>query len=274
MIKTYKPTSPARRQRTLSVSEGRKRKPMRFAVKNLMSSKRGSVGRSAGKISRQCRDSGEKKRYRNIDYKRDKYGIEGKIEFIEYDPNRTCDIALVLYNDGERRYMLAPAGIKEGDSVVSGEGISVKTGNALPLSDVPVGIPVHNVELYPGAGGKFIRTAGSAAFVTAHEKGYVTVKMPSGEIRNFLSGCFATIGQLGREDWKLMNIGKAGRSMHMGRRPKTRGKARSGQHPHGGSYSRRVGRNPVDQWGNLAKGKKTRRRKHTDKYIVKDRRAR
>ena len=168
---------------------------------------------------------------------------------------------------------MAPIGLKIGSKVISGESVDILTGNALPLRQIPVGVPVHNLEMYPKAGGKFIRGAGTAAYVTAKEGKYVDIKLPSGEIKKFLGDCYGTIGQVGNEEHKLVSIGKAGRAFHMGQRPKTRGKARSDGHPHGGSYSRRIGRQPVDKWGNLAKGGKTRNRKHTDKFIVKSRRS-
>jgi large subunit ribosomal protein L2 len=156
--------------------------------------------------------------------------------------------------------------------VLSGEKAEVKVGNAMQLANIPLGVAIHNIELYPEGGGKFIRTAGGSAYITAKEGDYVNIKVSSGEVRKFLARCFATIGQLSNEEWKLIKLGKAGRSYHMGRRPKVRGKTRSYGHPLGGSYKRRVGRQPVDKWGNLSKGKKTRSRKHTNKYIVQDRR--
>src|SRR3989338_2751403 len=273
MIKQVRPTSPGRRAQTYLKTGNESTKSSRSVRKKLTTASKGAVGRSAGRISVQCRWRGAKKRYRIIDFKRSKYGIEGTIEQIEYDPNRSCDIELVLYVDGERRYILSPIGLKVGSKVKSGEGVDILTGNALPLKQIPVGVPVHNLEMYPKAGGKFIRGAGTAAYLTAKEGKYVDIKLPSGEIKKFLGDCYGTIGQVGNEEHKLVSIGKAGRAFHMGSRPKTRGKARSDGHPLAGSYSRRVGRQPVDKWGNLAKGGKTRRRKHTDKFIVKSRRS-
>lgn len=274
MIKKMKPTSPGRRAQSYMITGNGSVKSSRAVRKKLTVASKGPVGRAGGKISVQCRWRGAKKRYRLIDFKRSKYDISGTIESIEYDPNRSCDIALVLYVDGDRRYILAPIGLKVGDSIVSGENVDIATGNALPLRQIPVGVPVHNIEMYPKAGGKFVRGAGAAAYITAKEGKYVDVKLSSGEIKKFLADCYGTIGQVGNEEHKLVSIGKAGRAYHMGQRPKNRGKARSDGHPHGGSYSRRVGRQPVDKWGNLAKGGKTRSRKHTNKFIVKSRRSR
>ena len=273
MIRIMKPTSPGRRGQTYLRSGNESAKPLRSVRKNSMVSLSGPVARSAGRISVQTRWGGAKRRYRIIDFKRDKYDVEGAIESLEYDPNRTCDIAMVLYPDGDRRYILAPMGLKIGDKVLSSQKADLTPGNSMPLSVVPLGIAVHNLEMYPKGGGKFIRGAGTAAFITAKEGKYVDVKLPSGEIKKFLADCYGTIGQVGNEEHKLVKLGKAGRAYHLGRRPKTRGKARSDGHPHGGSYSRRVGRHPVDQWGNLAKGGKTRRRSHTDKFIVKSRKS-
>jgi large subunit ribosomal protein L2 len=273
MIKSYKPTSTARRGQTIYKGAGNNVKPIKSVKKKLTVPLKGNVGRAHGKISVHHRMRGAKKRYRIIDYKRNKYNIPGIIESIEYDPNRACEIACVLYADGERRYILSPLGLKVGDKVISGESVPMTMGNALPLKNISVGIPVHNIELYPLAGGKFIRTAGAAGHITAKEKDYINIKMPSGEIRKFLAECFATIGQLSADEWKLIKIGKAGRKHHMGVKPTHRGKASSWKHPLGGSYKRRVGRQPVDKWGNKSKGKKTRKRTNTSKYIVKDRRA-
>lgn len=271
MITKYKPTSPGRRGQTKLVSRGGKVKPKKRILKRLSIPLKGTVGRSHGRISVFQRCRGAKKRYRLIDFRRDKYDIPAKVEAIEYDPVRTCEIALLLYTDGERRYILAPADLKIGDIVVSGEKVTVSIGNSLPLGNIPVGMQIHNIEMYPKAGGKFVRGAGGVARITAKEGKYVNVRMPSREVRKFLSSCYATIGQLSNEEHKLVKLGKAGRAYHLGRRPKTRGKARSDGHPHSGSYSRRVGRQPVDKWGNLSKGGITRKRKHTDKYIVRSR---
>jgi len=273
MIKYTKPTSPGRRGQTYMKRDVEMKKPTKASRKHLLSKlDGGAVGRSKGRISIYNRWKGAKKLYRIIDFKRSKYGVEGKIEATEYDPNRSCDIACVLYVDGERRYILSVEGLVVGDKVLSGEDAPLKSGCTVPLRKIPVGIPFHNIELYPKAGGQFVRSAGTAAYVTAKEGKYVDVKMPSGEIRKFLAECYGTIGKIGNEEHKLIKLGKAGRAFHLGRRPNNRGKARSDGHPHGGSYSRRVGRQPVDKWGNLSKGKKTRSRKHTNKYIVRAKR--
>ena len=272
MIKKMKPTSPGRRGQTIVVTESKKQKVSKRILKKLTISRKGDAGRSHGRISVQHRRKGADRRIRIVDFKRDKFDIPATVESIEYDPMRTADIALLLYSDGERRFILAPEGLKAKDVVKSGEKVELLPGNSMPIGNIPVGTPVHNVEIYPGGGGKMIRSAGTFASVTAKEGKYVNLKMPSGEIRRVLAKCYATIGQLSRVDWKLMKLGKAGRAFHMGTRPTTRGKARSDGHPLGGSYSRRLGRQPVDKWGNISKGGKTRSRKSTDKYIVKSRR--
>lgn len=272
MIKKYKPTSAARRGQTIYIGKGHNSKPARKVQRKLTVAIKKPAGRGTGKISVHHKRVGAKKRYRLIDFKRDKYNVEGIIESIEYDPYRTCDIAVALYMDGERRYILCPLGIEVGNKIISGEKVQPNFGNAMPMKNIPVGLPIHNIEMYPKAGGKFVRSAGNSAIITAKEDKYVNVKMPSGEVRKFLGECYATVGQLSGDEWKLVKFGKAGRLYHMGIRPTIRGKARPWKHPLGGSYKRRVGRQPVDMWGNLAKGKKTRKRKYTNKYIVKDRR--
>lgn len=274
MIKKYKPTSPGRRAQTKIVGNASTTlKPKKDVLRKLTVSLRGPVARSGGRISMQHQFSGAKNRYRVIDFKRNKYDIVGEVVAIDYDPNRTCEIALIKYVDGDKRYILAPANLKIGDKVISGQTIEPQIGNAMPMKFIPLGTAIHNIELYPKAGGKFVRSAGVSATITAREDKYVNVKMPSGEVRRFLGDCYATIGQLSLEDWKLVSLGKAGRAFHMGVRPTTRGKTRAQGHPLAGKYKRRVGRQPVDQWGNYSKGKKTRKRKNTQKYIVKDRRS-
>lgn len=273
MIKKYKPTSPGRRNMTKMVGmSGQTSVLTKSEKKNLTVSLRGPVARSGGRISVQHQFSGTKKRYRVVDFKRNKYGIEGEVVAIEYDPNRTCELALVFYHDGDKRFVLAPIGLKVGDKIISDEKAEPKPGNAMRLANIPLGMAIHNIEMYPEAGGKYIRSAGTMATITAKEGKYVDVKMPSGEVRKFLANCYATIGQIGNEDWKLVKLGKAGTKHHMGVRPTTRGKTRAEGHPLAGKYKRRLGRHPVDMWGNKSKGKKTRSRKHTNKYIVKDRR--
>lgn len=270
MIKIYKPTTAGRRGMTTLVRHGKKAD--KRILKILSEPLKGDVGRSHGKISVHHRQRGAKKRYRLVDFKREKYGISGTVTSIDYDPNRSVDLALVTYVDGEKRYILAPEGIKIGDKVISGEDAEVKIGNTLPLKNIPVGTAIHNIELYPNAGGKFVRSAGLAAYISAKEGDFVFVRMPSTEVRKFLSRCFATVGVLNNFEWNLVKFGKAGRKTYMGVRPTTRGKSRSSyDHPIGGSYRQKMGRQPRDLWGNFSKGGKTRSRSHTNKYIVEKR---
>ena len=217
----------------------------------------------------------QKRYYRMIDFRRDKLSIPGKVVSIEYDPNRTANIALLIYNDGEKRYILAPVGLKIGDQVNSGKDAEVKTGNTLPLQFIPVGTPIHCIELIPGQGAKLIRSAGSAAVVLAKEDKFVQVKFPSSEIRRIDGKCQATIGQVGNEEYRLQQIGKAGRSRRMGRRPEVRGVAQNPRtHPHGGGEGRSgIGMtSPKSPWGKRTLGKKTRsENKYSDKFILKKR---
>jgi len=237
--------------------------------------KKHSGRNNQGKVTARHQGGGEKKHLREIDFKRDKYGIPAKVELIEYDPNRTADIALVIYKDGERRYILAPKGLKVGDEVVSGEGVEPKLGNALPLKEIPVGTVVHNIELKPKKGGQLVRGAGGGAVILSREEETVTLKLPSGEERKILAECFATVGQVSRSEWKTEVIGKAGRARHMGIRPKVRGVAKHpDSHPHGGGEGRSgIGMpGPKTPWGKPALGKKTRKRKkYSDKLIIKRR---
>jgi large subunit ribosomal protein L2 len=225
-----------------------------------------------GKVTVRHRGAGARRLYRKVDFRRDKFQIPARVETLEYDPNRGADLALLSYADGEKRYILAPQGLKLGERVVAGEGVEVKIGNALPLREIPVGTLVHNLEIYPGRGGQFVRGAGTAATVIApEEKGYVQVKMPSGEIRKILARCYATVGQLGNPERKNVKLGKAGRKRHLGIRPAVRGVAQHpGSHPHGGGEGRSgIGMaGPKTPWGRPALGRKTRRRHHTDKFIV------
>jgi len=272
-IKRYKPTSPGRRQRAdVDTKDLSSERPL----KSLTRGKGGPVGRSKGRVTVRHREVGEKKLYRQIDFKRDKDGIAGRVESIEYDPNRTANIALIVYPDGEKRYILAPEGLKVGDSVISGEKVEVKDGNAMPLKNIPVGVPIHNIELSPGRGGQLVRSAGASARITAKEDDYVHVRMPSGEIRKILGECRATLGQLSNVEHQAVKLGKAGRKRHMGIRPAVRGVAmHPGAHPHGGGEGRSgVGmKSPKSPWGKRTLGKKTRKRKHTDKFIVKRRKS-
>jgi len=271
-MKRYKPTSSGRRQRadvvTEGLSEGR-------PLKSLTKGKKGSVGRSRGRVTIRHREQGAKKLYRRIDFRRDKKDIEGRVASLEYDPNRTANIALIVYPDGEKRYILAPAGLKVGETVVAGEKVKISPGNALPLKNIPIGIPIHNIELVPGRGGQLVRSAGAAAHLTAKEGKYVHLQMPSGEVRKILAEGRATLGQVSRIEHGAVKIGKAGRKRHLGIRPTVRGVAQNPHsHPHGGGEGRSgIGmKSPKSPWGKRTLGKKTRKRKHTDKFIIKRRR--
>lgn len=228
---------------------------------------------SHGRITSRRRGGGAKRQYRRIDFKRNKPGVPGVVAHIEYDPNRTANIALIHYADGEKRYILHPRGLKQGDTVVSGPGADIRTGNALPLGEIPLGTMVHNIELKPGKGGQIVRSAGGAAQVVAKEGDYVTLRMPSTEVRMVHKICFATIGQIGNIDHELQSIGKAGATRWRGRRPKVRGVAMNPiDHPLGGGEGKTSGgRPPVSPWGK-PEGRKTRKhKKASNKYIVRGR---
>ncbi len=273
-IKSFKPTSPARRQMTVSTFEEiTKTTPEKSLVETL---KKHSGRNNKGRITVRHKGGGTRKKYRIIDFKRRKDGIVGKVTAIEYDPNRTANIALITYADGEKRYILAPQKLKVGDQVLSGEsGVDIKIGNAMPLSAMPVGTFIHNIEMKPGKGGQMVRSAGMAAQLMAKEGAYATVKLPSGETRMVRSECRATIGSVGNSDHFNINIGKAGRKRHMGIRPTVRGSVMNpNDHPHGGGEGRApIGRpSPVTPWGKPTSGYKTRKNnKKSDKYIVKSR---
>jgi large subunit ribosomal protein L2 len=272
-IKFYKPTTNARRNMSVTdYSELSKVAPERSL---LVSLKKNSGRNSYGRITVRHRGGGVRTKYRVIDFKRDKAGIPATVESIEYDPNRSAFIALLKYEDGEKRYILQPVGLKIGDTVVSGEGADIKPGNALALKDVPTGTVVHNVELYPGRGGQLARAAGNSAQLMAKENGYALLRLPSGELRNVSADCMATIGQVGNVDHENVKIGKAGRKRHMGWRPTVRGSVMNpNDHPHGGGEGKApIGRpGPVTPWGKPALGYKTRRtKKPSDKLIVKRR---
>ncbi|HDN60081.1 MAG TPA: 50S ribosomal protein L2 [Candidatus Marinimicrobia bacterium] len=227
-----------------------------------------------GRITAWCRGGGHKRKYRIIDFKRDKRDIEAKVKTIEYDPNRSARIALVVYKDGEKRYILAPEGLQVGDTVISGENVPIKVGNALPLRNIPPGTFVHNVELYPGRGGKLARSAGTSIQIMGKEEKYVIVKMPSGEMRKIHGNCYATIGEVGNKDHANISLGKAGRSRWLGRRPSVRGVAMNPiDHPMGGGEGKSSGgRHPCTPWGKPAKGYRTRKKgKPSDKFILKRR---
>jgi large subunit ribosomal protein L2 len=230
-----------------------------------------------GRITVRHRGGGHKRLYRLIDFKRDKQGIPARVASIEYDPNRSARIALLVYADGEKRYIIAPLGLKVGDTVMSGPGAEIRVGNALPLERMPLGTMIHNIELYPGRGGQLVRAAGTSAQLLAKEGDYATIRLPSGEVRLVRKECMATIGQVGNVDHGNIKLGKAGRKRWLGRRPHVRGSAMSPRdHPHGGGEGRTpIGLpGPKSPWGKPTLGKKTRRNKATDKYIVRRRGAR
>lgn len=228
----------------------------------------------AGHVSMRHQGGREKQFYREIDFKRDKFNVEGKVVALEYDPNRNVEIALVQYGDGEKRYILRPAGVQIGESISSGHNVEVKVGNALPLVNIPVGTPIHNIELHPGRGGQIVRGAGTMATVLAKEGKLINVKLPSSETRKIDGRCLATVGQLANIEWKSEPIGKAGRTRHLGIKPTVRGTAQHpASHPHGGGEGRSgEGMNPKTPWGKPARGVKTRkRRKYSDKLIIQRR---
>ena len=272
-IKKYKATSPAIRQMTVpTFEEITKKEPEKSLVVNL--NKTG--GRNAqGKITARHRGGGAKRKYRIIDFKRNKDGIPGKVAAIEYDPNRTANIALIHYVDGEKRYILAPNKLKVGDTIESGTDADIKIGNTLPLKFIPVGTTVHNVELKPGKGGQMARSAGSSAQLMGKEGKYATLRLPSGEFRLVLQDCRATIGQVGNIEHENLTVGKAGKSRHKGKRPHVRGSAMNPvDHPHGGGEGRTsIGMpSPLTPWGKPTLGYKTRKKnKKSDKYIVRKR---
>ena len=270
-VKRYRPTSAGKRFLTvLDFSELTKKDP----EKSLLEVKKKHSGRNNnGHITVRHKGGGYRKHYRVVDFKRSKDGIPAKVAAIEYDPNRSARLALLHYKDGEKRYILAPLGLKVGDVVESGTQADIKTGNTLPISSIPLGTVVHNIELRPGEGAKLVRSAGSSAQLMAKEAGYAQVRMPSGEVRKILLECRATIGQLGNIDHENVIIGKAGRIRHMGKRPSVRGIAMNPvDHPHGGGEARSTsGRPPTTPWGQMTMGKKTRRNKRTAKMIVRRR---
>ncbi len=271
-IRIYKPTSPGRRGMTgLTFEEITSTTPERSL---LVSLKKQAGRNNRGKITVRHRGGGHKRQLRIIDFKRDKKGVPGKVATIEYDPNRSARIALIHYLDGEKRYILAPTGLTVGQMVMAGVGAEVRVGNALPLRAMPTGTMVHNVELQPGKGGQMARGAGTAAQLMAKEGDTALVRLPSGEMRLVSSECQATIGQVGNVDHANVKLGKAGRTRHIGRRPQVRGSVMNPRdHPHGGGEGKApVGHaGPKTPWGKPALGYRTRRRKDTDKYIVKKR---
>ena len=271
-IKTYKPTTPSRRHMSVSGFDGvdKHAKPQKELVEVL---KKHSGRNSYGRITVRHQGGGNRKKYRVIDFKRDKMDVPATVLRLEYDPNRSAYIALVEYTDGERRYILAPVGLNVGDTVLSSAAADIKPGNALPLANIPVGTVIHNIELYPGKGAQLVRSAGVAAQLMAKENGMATVRLPSGEYRKVRLNCIACIGQVGNVDHANIAVGKAGRKRHMGIRPTVRGSVMNPcDHPHGGGEGKApVGRpGPVTPWGKPAMGYKTRKKKNaTDKFIVK-----
>jgi len=269
-IRKYKPTSPARRSMSVSTfQEITKKEP----EKRLLVPIKKTAGRNnRGRITTRHRGGGAKRFYRIVDFKRNKLGIPARVAAIEYDPNRSARIALLFYADGEKRYILAPLGIRVNDTVVSGPDAPIRTGNALPLSNIPTGTQIHNIELYPGKGGQMVRSAGTSAQLMAKVGDYAQVRMPSGEVRLVLLTCMATLGQVGNVDHENIQIGKAGRSRHMGRRPTVRGSVMNPRdHPHGGGEGKApIGGQPKTKWGKPA-FQRTRNNKRTDKMIVRRR---
>lgn len=271
-LKTYRPTSPSRRGMVgTDFSEITKKKPEKSLIVPL---KKHSGRSNQGRITVRHRGGGAKRMYRIIDFKRDKHGVPGRVASIEYDPNRSANIALINYVDGEKRYILAPVGLKVGNTVSSGEGAEIKPGNALPLKLIPQGTAVHNIELNLGKGGQMVRSAGVSAQVMAKESGYTLVRLPSGELRRFDERCLATVGQVGNPNHSNIVLGKAGSNRHRGWRPTVRGSAMTPRdHPHGGGEGRSpIGHpGPKTPWGKPALGYRTRRNKRSDRLILRRR---
>jgi len=267
-VRVYKPTSPGRRDMSISTFE---EITTDEAERSLLRPLKKSAGRSRGRISVRHRGGGSKRMYRVIDFKRDKYGIPARTATIEYDPNRSARIAKLVYADGEKRYIVAPLGLKVGDIVMSGPEAEIRPGNALPIANIPLGSVIHNIELEPGRGGQLVRAAGTGARLLAKEGKYAQVRLPSGEIRLVSVRCMATLGQVGNEDHANIRLGKAGRKRWLGRRPKVRGSAMTPRdHPHGGGEGRApIGLpGPKTPWGKPTLGYRTRRNKATSRWIV------
>ena len=271
-IKNYKPTTPGlRKMSTLTNDEITKSTP----TKSLVVTRKNNAGRNnQGRITVRHQGGGVKRKYRIIDFKRNKLNVPGTVASIEYDPNRTANIALINYADGEKRYIIAPKDLKVGDSIMAGESADIKVGNALPIMSIPVGTVIHCIELRPGKGAELARSAGASAQILGREQDYVLVRLSSGEQRKVLGTCMATVGSVGNEDASLVKIGKAGRKRHMGIRPTVRGSAMNpNDHPHGGGEGRApVGRkSPMTPWGKPALGVRTRKKKASDKMILRRR---
>ena len=272
-IKKFKPTTPSRRFMTVSAFEGIDKVA---PEKSLLEPIKKTAGRNSyGRITVRHRGGGVKRKYRIIDFKRDKDGISAQVMSIEYDPNRSANIALLQYEDGEKRYIIAPLGLKKGDKLISGDGADIIPGNAMTIANIPVGTLIHNIELYPGKGAQLVRSAGNSAQLMAKENGYAQVRLPSSEVRMIRLDCKATIGEVGNNDHENISIGKAGRKRHMGWRPTVRGSVMNPcDHPHGGGEGKSpIGRpSPVTPWGKPALGLKTRStKKASEKFIVKHR---
>ncbi len=272
-LRRYKPITPARRYYSVSTFEEITKT---VPEKSLLRPIKNKGGRNnTGRLTVRHQGGAVKKQYRIIDFKRNKFDIEGKVASIEYDPNRSCRIALVNYKDGEKRYILCPMDLKVGDTVVSGQRVDPRPGNCMPLANIPLGTLVHNIELKPGKGGQIVRSAGNSAQIMAKEDKYVTLRLPSGEMRNFLGVCFATIGRVGNEDHANISVGKAGRNRWLGKRPTVRGVAMNPcDHAHGGGEGKSpVGRKtPVSKWGKPAHGTKTRKPKLASNRLIVRRR--
>lgn len=274
-IKSYKPTTPSRRNMTVTdYSDLSKVDPEKSLLAPI---KKNSGRNNTGKITVRHRGGGNRRKYRIIDFKRDKMGMDATVISLEYDPNRSAHIALLQYEDGEKRYIVAPQNLKVGDVVRNGPDADIKVGNALAMKDIPVGTFVHNIELYPGKGAQLVRSAGNSSQLMAIENGFALVRLPSGELRNIPASCMATIGQVGNIDHGNIKVGKAGKTRHMGFRPTVRGSVMNpNDHPHGGGEGKSpIGRpGPVTPWGKPALGYKTRKKHNrSDKYIVRRRKA-
>ena len=271
-IRNYKPTTPGRRKMSALVNEVLTTSTPEKSL--LVTIKKNSGRNNQGKITVRHQGGGVKRKYRIIDFKRNKFNVPGVVASIEYDPNRTANIALINYADGEKRYIIAPKGLEVGATIESGENADIKVGNALPIINIPVGTMIHNIELRPGKGGELARSAGASAQILGREGNYVMVRLSSGEQRKVLESCMATVGVVGNEDSSLVKVGKAGRKRHMGIRPTVRGSVMNpNDHPHGGGEGRApVGRKaPMTPWGKPALGLKTRKKKQSDKFIVRRR---
>ena len=271
-IRNYKPTTPGRRKMSALVNEVLTTSTPEKSL--LVTIKKNSGRNNQGKITVRHQGGGVKRKYRIIDFKRNKLNVPGTVASIEYDPNRTANIALINYADGEKRYIIAPKGLEVGAVIESGENTDIKVGNALPIMSIPVGTMIHNIELRPGKGGELARSAGASAQILGREGNYVMIRLSSGEQRKVLGTCYATVGVVGNEDASLVKIGKAGRKRHMGIRPTVRGSVMNpNDHPHGGGEGRApIGRKaPMTPWGKPALGLKTRKKKQSDKFIVRRR---